>query len=220
MKLGLIGGMGPLSTAYFYKRLLEYGNFEKDQDHLRVIIDSNSKIPDRSDHILNGKETFYSEIKKSRDGLIAQGCDVIVLLSSSAHLYFDKIVNGRAKYLNMVKIAMNHMKNKKIERLLIISTKATAKSKIYNKYSNGIEILYPTDEELDMIMDWIIKLKKGKKIAPSTCLDTINSISKRLGDVPVLIGCSELDRLFYDVFDNQSDIYIASDELIKKIYSL
>ncbi len=220
MKLGLIGGMGPISTAYFYKRLLEYGNFEKDQDHLRIIIDSNSKIPDRNDHLLNGKESFYGELKRSRDGLINHGCDVIAILSNSAHMYFEKLVDKRAQYLNMIKIAMSHMKNKKIDRLLVISTEGAAKSKIYDRYSYGIEVLYPSKEEQDIISDWIKTLKRGKKIASTSCVDTIISISNRLGNVPVLIACSELDRLFYDIIDDYKNIYIASDELIKKIYML
>ncbi len=220
MKLGIIGGTGPISTAYFYKRLLEYGNFERDQDHIRIIIDSNSKIPDRNKYLLTGKDHFLDEILKSRDGLIAQGCDVIVMHSTSAHCIYDELVDGRAKYLNMIKIAMSHMKNKGFDRLLVISTKGAAISKIFDKYSNGMDVIYPNEKEMMQIDKWIVDLKKGKKIVSKDTIDTIYSISKRHDNVPVLIACSELDRLFYDVIESYNNIFIASDELIKKIYMM
>lgn len=46
--------MGPEATVSFYSRVIQKTRVEKDQDHFRVIIDSNSKIPDRTEAILNG----------------------------------------------------------------------------------------------------------------------------------------------------------------------
>src|SRR5947208_2549783 len=39
--------MGPLATADFYTKLVRLTPARTDQDHLRVLIDSNPKIPDR-----------------------------------------------------------------------------------------------------------------------------------------------------------------------------
>ena len=43
--LGVLGGMGPLASANFMKQLVENTKVTKDQDHLRVYLDSNAKIP-------------------------------------------------------------------------------------------------------------------------------------------------------------------------------
>lgn len=46
--IGILGGMGPEATAEYYMKIIRATQAEKDQDHYRVIIDSNAKIPDRT----------------------------------------------------------------------------------------------------------------------------------------------------------------------------
>ncbi|MBN2851084.1 MAG: aspartate/glutamate racemase family protein, partial [Erysipelotrichaceae bacterium] len=51
-KIGIIGGMGPEATAYYYTQMIKLTGVHKDQDHFRVYIDSNAKVPDRTAAIL------------------------------------------------------------------------------------------------------------------------------------------------------------------------
>lgn len=37
-ELGIIGGLGPLASSYFYKIITEKTKANKDQDHLNIII--------------------------------------------------------------------------------------------------------------------------------------------------------------------------------------
>ena len=47
--LGVLGGMGPAATLDFHAKLLAAdAGARLDQDHLRVIIDSNPLVPDRN----------------------------------------------------------------------------------------------------------------------------------------------------------------------------
>ena len=50
--IGILGGMGPEATADLFYRIIRATPVEKDQDHIHVIIDSNSKVPDRTPAIL------------------------------------------------------------------------------------------------------------------------------------------------------------------------
>ena len=52
--IGIIGGMGPLATVDLYSRIVMRTKAQKDQDHIHVIIDSNTDIPDRTKAILGG----------------------------------------------------------------------------------------------------------------------------------------------------------------------
>ena len=47
-RIGIIGGMGPEATAYYYTQLVKRTHVSKDQDHFHVVIDANPKIPDRT----------------------------------------------------------------------------------------------------------------------------------------------------------------------------
>ena len=50
--IGILGGMGPEATADLFFRIIRAKPVKRDQDHYRVIIDSNSKIADRTPAIL------------------------------------------------------------------------------------------------------------------------------------------------------------------------
>ena len=45
--LGVLGGMGPLATLYFYELLIKHTQAVKDEDHLDVIISGRASTPDR-----------------------------------------------------------------------------------------------------------------------------------------------------------------------------
>lgn len=59
--LGILGGMGPEATADFYMKIIRATTAKRDQDHFRVIIDSNVKIPDRTAGILGLGESRSSK---------------------------------------------------------------------------------------------------------------------------------------------------------------
>jgi aspartate racemase len=46
--IGILGGMGPEATLDLYRHILQLTPATKDQDHIRVLIYSNPKIPDRT----------------------------------------------------------------------------------------------------------------------------------------------------------------------------
>ena len=66
--IGILGGMGPLATADLFQKITLLTEAETDRDHIRVYIDSNANIPDRTAAILsNGPDPvgflrFQSEI--------------------------------------------------------------------------------------------------------------------------------------------------------------
>ena len=46
MSLGIIGGLGPMATAYFMELLINMTDAKCDQDHLEMIIYNCPSIPD------------------------------------------------------------------------------------------------------------------------------------------------------------------------------
>ena len=55
--IGVLGGMGPEATLAFYQELIANTPAARDQDHLRVVIESNPKIPDRTAAIVGEGES-------------------------------------------------------------------------------------------------------------------------------------------------------------------
>ena len=50
--LGILGGLGPMATVYFYELLTRHTKAARDQDHIDVIINSRATTPDRTAYIL------------------------------------------------------------------------------------------------------------------------------------------------------------------------
>ena len=55
--IGILGGMGPEATLDLFGKIIAATPAARDQDHLRVVIDSNPKVPDRTAAILAGGES-------------------------------------------------------------------------------------------------------------------------------------------------------------------
>lgn len=83
---GILGGMGPLATAEFYKRIVEMTAASQDSDHVETIIYSNSKIPKRVEYIMgentdNPGPVLVDTVFK----LISAGAEVIAMPCVMAH---------------------------------------------------------------------------------------------------------------------------------------
>src|SRR3990170_1742628 len=77
--IGVLGGMGPEATLTCFARIIQNTLAEKDQDHLRVIIDSNAKVPDRTEAILGKGPSPVPVLVQSAAGLAQAGADFIII---------------------------------------------------------------------------------------------------------------------------------------------
>ena len=83
--IGIVGGMGPEATADLFMKIIKATPAEKDQDHLRVIIDNNTNIPDRTKAILGQGVSPVTEIKSTVSKLMHAGADILVMPCNTAH---------------------------------------------------------------------------------------------------------------------------------------
>lgn len=67
--IGIIGGMGPLATVDLFEKITLHTKAQQDQDHLRVLIDSNTNIPDRTAALLHGGEDPVPQLIASATSL-------------------------------------------------------------------------------------------------------------------------------------------------------
>ena len=55
--LGIIGGMGPEASCYFYENVIAHTKAEKDQEHIDMVLLSHASMPDRTEAIRTGDDT-------------------------------------------------------------------------------------------------------------------------------------------------------------------
>ena len=74
--IGIIGGMGPMATADLFIKIIENTAAKTDQEHLHVLIDNNTDIPDRTACILAGNDAPLGPMVESAKRLVDQGADL------------------------------------------------------------------------------------------------------------------------------------------------
>ena len=89
--IGILGGMGPEATLDLFQKIIEFTDASKDQDHLRVIIDSNPKIPDRTEAILGRGEDPVPMMVRSVHALERAGASFVVIPCVSAHFFLEEL---------------------------------------------------------------------------------------------------------------------------------
>jgi len=89
--IGILGGMGPEATLDLFHKIIKLTYAEKDQDHLRIIIDNNPKIPDRTDAISGTGKDPLPKLIVTAQILEKAGADFIIIPCNTAHYFISEI---------------------------------------------------------------------------------------------------------------------------------
>jgi aspartate racemase len=200
--VGIIGGMGPLATVHLFERIVLRTKAQKDQEHIRVIIDNNTNIPDRTKAILGDGENPVEELVVSARILENSGADFLIMPCNTAHYFIEDIKKCvRIPFINMPEETVKYTYDKygKDTVVGIMATDGTIKSKIYENYycKLGIKTVVPIKTQ-EKVMEFIYDvIKKGNYNAGTDLLfECVNEL-KDLGATAFLLGCTELSSAQY-----------------------
>lgn len=194
---GILGGMGPLATMDLSNKIIKYTDAEKDSDHVHILIDNNTEIPDRTAYILGEGKNPEKYLIDSALKLEAMGADFIVMPCNTAH-YFYENVKGTVKipFINMIDEIAKELKGTK--KVGLLATKGTYYSNIYenifNKY--GIEVAVPPVDLQEIVMELIYKVKNGNSNINEIPIDSVIEYFYKLGIDNIILGCTELPVAF------------------------
>ena len=89
--IGILGGMGPEATVDCFAKIIKNTPAASDQDHLRVVIDSNPKVPDRTAAIIGDGESPVPLMAAGCRALARAGADFIIIPCVSAHVFLSEL---------------------------------------------------------------------------------------------------------------------------------
>lgn len=147
--IGIIGGMGPEATADLYMKIIKETKVKEEQEHFRVIIDSNPKIPDRTRAILEKGESPVNAIVETANTLGKAGVDIGCMPCITAHYFFDEVQSQVPfKIINALEELNLYLKNNypNIKNIGILATTGTVKTGLFNKYLTDFNIIYPDED--------------------------------------------------------------------------
>lgn len=89
--IGILGGMGPEATLDCFAKIIRHTPAETDQEHLRVVIESNPKVPDRTAAIVGEGESPVPLLAEGAAVLARAGADFIIMPCVSAHVFLKEL---------------------------------------------------------------------------------------------------------------------------------
>lgn len=224
--VGVMGGLGPLSTVYFLEMLVNMTDAQKDQDHLDLLVTSTASTPDRTAFI-SGKSSDSPLEKLLEDGkkLQGAGADFIALTCNTAHHFYDELANElQIPLLDMpglaLKAAVENVPG--LKKLGILATDGTLLSGVYEKACEkmGLEFERPDEDEQKLVMKLIYEqVKAGKEIDRDIFFGLIESL-KAKGCGAVILGCTELSIIERDYGPFGEEIVDALVALAKETIRL
>ena len=202
--IGILGGMGPEATADLFYRIVRATPVERDQDHPRTIVYSNSKVPDRTPAILGEGESPLPEMLMAARSLESAGADFLIIPCNTAHYFIEELRSELGiPVLHMIEMTASHAAREypDAKTVGLIATDGTMSSGIYERFFGeaGMEVLVPTAELQHRAMDAIYKhikkgdLDTGRKIS----LDVAQDLVGRGADL-VICGCTEISLVLKD----------------------
>jgi aspartate racemase len=202
--IGILGGMGPEATAELYIDIIRATKVQRDQDHRRVIIDSNAKIPDRTPAILGTGPSPLPMLVETGLNLQRAGADFILIPCNTAH-YFHADLQKKLKIpiLHMIRISAEKTKKKHpdVTRAGLLASDGTLKSRLYhnNWGEQGIEILEPEKRTQKNVMEAIYQYIKRGDLEPGRKLlyDASQELIKK-GAEAIICGCTEVSIVLHD----------------------
>ena len=195
--VGVLGGMGPEATVDFFAKVVSLTRASKDQEHLRIIIDNNPKIPDRTESILAGSNAPAPLLVETARNLERAGADFIAIPCNTAHYLYEEIVKGVSiPVLHMIREVAQAIKATlpNCSKVGLLATTGTVLTSLYQnecgKY--GIEVLIPDDDRQKKVMDAILKIKGGSKAAARAMIEEEANKLLESGSEALILGCTDI----------------------------
>jgi len=197
--VGIIGGMGPMATVDLFQKIIERTEAEKDQEHIHLMIDNNTDIPDRSAHILGGGQDPRPEMKQAVKRLVDGGAQVLAMPCNTAHYYYSELntyaksLNPSVEFVHMIRETAESCYRQGHKKVLLLATEGTYQSHLYEGFfkEKAIELITPSLGQREIVMKAIYDYKSGHDVDRDLFVSVLQT-GQREGVDGIILGCTEL----------------------------
>ena len=204
-KFGLVGGMGPESTIPYYHDIV-YGV----QEALGELI-----FPELSIESVNVFEVLRLCGEKQYDklteyllgainNLAKSGADFAALSANTPHIVFDKLKEqSPIPLISIVEATCEEAKLRGLKKIGLLGTIFTMTGEFFKApfVKNGIQIIVPTESEIELVNDKISTELELGIVKEETLLffqKVISRMKDEDGIEAIVLGCTELPLLLND----------------------
>ena len=215
--VGVLGGLGPMATVYFYDLVVEMTDAKNDQEHVDMIIMNRASTPDRTAYIIGKSDSSPLDVLiKDARRLEKSGANFLVLTCNTAHYFYKEISESISiPLLNMIEETVDYAIDQKHKKIGILATTGNIKTELYQNMcrQKGVDFFVLDEEYQNKVMKIIYDDVKAGKKANMKEFDEIIDKVKENGCDCVILGCIELSIIKKD--ENLDDnFFVDSSEVL------
>ena len=197
--LGVLGGLGPMSTVYFCELLTSHTQVTSDADHIDMIVSSRASTPDRTAFILGKSDRDPLPVmQEEADRLVRAGADLLVIPCNTAHYFYNGLQEScRVPILNIIRETVEQLQRDGVRTFGLLATEGTVASRAYHRICEplGLRCLTPNEEEQAVISSIIYnQIKQNRPADRMEFLRVAEAMCAR-GCERLVLGCTELSLL-------------------------
>lgn len=196
--VGVIGGMGPDATIDFMAKVVEKTPADCDQDHVRMLVEHNPRIPSRQLAMQSDGDDPGPVIAEMAQRLEAGGADFIVMPCNAAHAWQNDVVAATGiPFISII--------DESVAKALrcapddgavgLLTTPGCFAAGLYQRALSDAkrQLVLQTPEELVEAMSLIDRIKAGDKSEP--VITGMRSLAENLlsrGATALIAACTEI----------------------------
>lgn len=221
-RLGIMGGVGPLATAYFMELLIRHTPARTDQDNMPMIVFNDPQIPDRTAYILDhSKPNPQPEMVRVARWLEGAGADYIAIACNTAHYFYDAINEAvRIPVVNIMEETARRIREVMGSGACVglMATEGTVASGVFQNYLEhmGLTCIVPDEQDQKTLTSLIYDGVKANGTY-STC--DFRHVAEHLheqGADAVIVGCTELSVIYHDLDEKPAYLFDSLDILAER----
>lgn len=226
-KVGIIGGLGYISTAEYYRKIIEKSmDYTKSNDYPELLITSlnMTDILDFIEREAYEQLTWY--LYRCVQTLKKAGADFAIIASNTPHIVFDKLSRmSPIPLISIIDVTIDAITRCGYKNVLLTGTAFTMRNPFYKikLISHGINCTVPDNAEIDVIHNTIFPELENGIVNEQKKVDFIAICEKYAasGVEAVILGCTELPLLLKDgdisiPVINTMELHI--EETVRKLY--
>ncbi len=221
--LGIIGGIGPMATAYFMELIINMTKSSCDQEHMNMIIYNIPSIPDRTQYILNqSNENPMNYLMEIEQQLEKDGAEIVAIPCITAHHWWAELEEkAHIPIINLVYEIRDFLIGKDIHTIGIMATNGTIKAALLQTILQdaGIEMIIPLEEEQKKVTDIVYEQIKANQSVDCVKFHEVVYHLQERGAEKVLLACTELS-LVRKHFELEPEILDSMEILAKRCIEL
>lgn len=198
--IGVLGGMGPEATILLQTKLLQAVNAHDDSDHIPLLIDMNTQVPSRINHLVKGHGADPGPVlAQMAQRLEVAGAKALAMPCNTAHKYADAITEAvQIPLLNIITLSADYAKTHlpKGGRVGFLASPSARIGQVFDHAfaMQGLEVLWPQDDAPMLAAIRDIKAHGPTEQARETLRHASNELAGRGADMQ-FIACSEFSLI-------------------------